>query len=191
MKLKSWFSRSFLPFPQVWRMVHCISREDDIFSQACVHPTARAGLALFGSLTFGCSIVLEEERGQQVGKSREKKAIVDIIVICKWKPHEYPLYAVNLHIHSWFFCKKNGMLLFWNRVMLSYSQTYWSVMGELSVNWGRMKISIFMQNSLKWLHWCSMGFLRPSPSQSIKSDYTVKQVCFHTWELDTNLCKQN
>lgn len=75
-------------------------RKEEVLSQVCVPPTARAVLALFGSLTFGCTIV-EEERDQQAEK-KENTAAADIIIIPEWKPDEYPLCAINLHIHSWF-----------------------------------------------------------------------------------------
>lgn len=131
------FCRTFLPISKVLRMIHFISKKDKIFSQVCIHPAAKAGLALFGPFTLVCTIVLEEERGQKTGDKWENKAIVDIIIISKWKFNEYPLYASNLHIHSWFFFFffLNELLLFWNRIMLSYNQVYWSLMIELLMNW--------------------------------------------------------
>ena len=78
-------------------MSHLLSGEDEIFSRVFIQ--TRIGLPLFDSHTLGYTIGLEEERSQQSGKTRENKAIVDII-IPKWKPNEYPFHAVNLHIHS-------------------------------------------------------------------------------------------
>ena len=77
--------------------------------QVCVDPIAKAGWILSGSLSFGCCIVLEEEWGLQArggGKRERKEATGDVIIISKWKSNKYPLCAINLHKHSWFFKKK-------------------------------------------------------------------------------------
>ena len=41
---------------------------------------------------------------QGVGEKKERKeATGDVIIVSKWKSNKYPLCAINLHKHSWFF----------------------------------------------------------------------------------------
>lgn len=80
MELKIRFFRHFLPISRVLRMIHFISRKDKIFSQVCIHLTAKAGLGLVGPFTFVCTTVLEEGRGQKTGEKRENKAIVESLM---------------------------------------------------------------------------------------------------------------
>lgn len=54
-------------------MMHLLCRKDEFFPQVCVYLIAKAGLALFGSFTFGFTIVLEEERGQQSGEKEGER----------------------------------------------------------------------------------------------------------------------
>lgn len=76
---------------------------------------SKSWLALFGSFAFCCTTVLEEERGQQAGeKERDNTAIVDVIIISKWKSNEYP--STSMFIEKW-----AARILEWNNVELYLS----------------------------------------------------------------------